>query len=160
VLRPRGPISLFEPINRLTFPEPPDRFWGYDVGTVADLADKVKTSLLELQDPAAATMIDFDDRDLLRLAETAGFEEVHLASHIDVQPASEDEPGSVLRPRDLAAFLDIAPNPLAPTIGEAINQALTDAERDQFLAHLQCALQEHRAVRRSAVAYLTAHKRA
>ena len=31
VLRPGGRISLFEPINRLMFPEPPDRFWGYDV---------------------------------------------------------------------------------------------------------------------------------
>lgn len=159
VLRPGGRISLFEPINHLTFPEPPDRFWGYDVAAVSDLADKVKATFLDLQDPAAATMIDFDDRDLLHLAEVAGFEEVHLASQIDVQPASEDESGSVLRPHSLAAFLDIAPNPLAPTLGEAINHALTDPEREQFLGHLQRALQEHRAVRRSAVAYLTAHKR-
>jgi arsenite methyltransferase len=160
VLRPEGRISLFEPINRFTFPEPADRFWGYDVAAVTELADKVRTSFLELQDPAAATMIDFDDRDLLGLAETAGFEEVHLASHIDVQPASEDEPGSVLRPHDLAGFLDIAPNPLAPTIGEAINHALTGPERERFVAHLQRAFEEQRAVRRSAVAYLTARKRA
>lgn len=42
VLRPWGRLSLFEPINRLMFPEPEDRFWGYDVAAVADLARKVK----------------------------------------------------------------------------------------------------------------------
>jgi arsenite methyltransferase len=42
VLRPNGRLSLFEPINRLTYPEPDDRFWGYDVAAVADLAVKVK----------------------------------------------------------------------------------------------------------------------
>ena len=158
-LRPGGRISLFEPINRLTFPEPRDRFWGYDVTAVSDLSDKVKASFHELQDPAAATMTDFDDRDLLHLAEAAGFEEVHLTCHIDVVPASEDEAGSVLRPHSLGAFLDVAPNPLAPTIGEAIGRALTDVERERFLAHLGRAFEEHRAIRRSAVAYLTAHKR-
>jgi arsenite methyltransferase len=156
VLRPGGRISLFEPINRLTFPEPGDRFWGYDVTDVRPLAEKVKDAFLELQDPAAQSMLDFDDRDLVRFAEDAGFREIHLGRHIAVQPAGIGEPGSVLHPLDLATFLDIAPNPLAPTVGETIDHALDGAERERFLAHLRCALTERRAVRRTAVAYLTA----
>jgi len=156
VLRPGGRLSMFEPINRLTFPEPPDRFWGYDVTDVMPLADKVKAAFVELQDPAAQSMLDFDDLDLVRFAEDAGFREINLGRHIAIQPAGIGEPGSVLHPLDLATFLGIAPNPLAPTVGEAIDHALRGAERERFLAHLQRALTERRAVRRTAVAYLTA----
>jgi threonine dehydrogenase-like Zn-dependent dehydrogenase len=39
---------------------------------------------------------------------------------------------------------------------EAIDHALGGAERERFLAHLERALTERRAVRRTAVAYLTA----
>src|SRR5918998_1655567 len=85
-LRPGGRISLFEPINRQTFPEPPGRFWGYDVAAVADLADKVRATFEVLHDPASATMTDFDAGDLVRLAEEAGFTRVHCDCHIDVEP--------------------------------------------------------------------------
>src|SRR3954464_1109175 len=104
----------------LVFPEPPDRFWGHDVSAVADLADKVKAAFDELQDPATAPMRDFDDRDLVHLAEAAGFDRIHLACHIDV------EPGSLMPTTSLDALLDAAPNPLAPTLREAINTALTE----------------------------------
>ncbi len=152
VLRPGGRISLFEPINRLTFPEPTDRFWGYEVGPVSDLADKVKATFDELEDPAAAAMLDFDDRDLARLAEGAGFERVHLECHIDV------EPGSLARSISYEAMLDTSPNPLAPTVREAIAAALTEPERARFLSHLEKSVVEGRPIRRSAVAYLVALK--
>ncbi|MDQ3676562.1 MAG: methyltransferase domain-containing protein [Actinomycetota bacterium] len=154
VLRPGGRISLFEPINRLMFPEPPDRFWGYEVSPVADLAGKVKATFRELEDPAAVAMRNFDDRDLVRLAEVAGFERVHLECHIEI------EPGSVtMRPVNLDALLDRAPNPLAPTARESIDAALTAPEQERFLAHLAGALADDQPVRRSALAYLAAHKR-
>jgi SAM-dependent methyltransferase len=158
VLRPYGRISLSEPINRLTYPEPRDRFWGFDVGDVIELADKVKRAHTELQDPAAATMTDFDDRDLLRFAEEAGFGKVRVVCEIDVQPAFMLEPQSLLRPLSLETFLDMAPSPLAPTVGETIRRALDDAERTRFLSHLERALDERRSVRRTAVAYVTAGK--
>ena len=41
VLRVGGRVSLFEPVNRRMFPEPHDRFWGYDVTAVAELAARV-----------------------------------------------------------------------------------------------------------------------
>ncbi len=152
VLRPGGRVSLFEPINRLTFPEPPDRFWGYDVSSVSGLADKVKAAFDELEDPRTAAMIDFDDRDLARLAEDAGFARVHLERHMDT------EPGSLMHSVNLDALLDTAPNPLAPTPRQAIARALTKPERTRFLAHLSDAVVSGDAIRRSAVAYLVAHK--
>jgi arsenite methyltransferase len=152
VLRPGGRLSLFEPINRLMFPEPADRFWGYDVSSVAELADKVKATFHRLEAEHAATMMDFDDRDLARLAESAGFERVHLECHIDV------EPGPLMRAISLDALLDSSPNPLAPTIREAVVAALTEVERERFLAELGRAVAERNAIRRSAVAYLAARK--
>jgi ubiquinone/menaquinone biosynthesis C-methylase UbiE len=152
VLRPGGRISLFEPINRLTFPEPPDRFYGYDVADVAELAHEVRAAFEELHDPASATMTDFDAGDLVRLAEEAGFERVHCDCHIDV------EPGQPPQAADVETLLDTSPNPLAPTIREAIDQALTPQQRNRFVAHLRRAHEERRQVKRLAVAYLAAGK--
>jgi arsenite methyltransferase len=151
-LRPGGRISLFEPINRLTFPEPLGRFWGYDVAAVADLADKVRATFEVLHDPASATMTDFDAGDLVRLAEEAGFTRVHCDCHIDVEPGQPPQAASV------DTLLDTSPNPLAPTIREAITEALTEAERETFVAHLRQAHDEGRLVKRIAVAYLVAAK--
>jgi arsenite methyltransferase len=150
-LRGGGRISLFEPINRLMFPEPADRFWGYDVGAVADLAVKVKATFDALEDSATATMIDFDDRDLVALAEAAGFERIHLECHIDVDHHSP------MRAISLDALLDGAPNPLAPTVRESIS-SLAGPEQDRFLQHLARAVGQGDHVRRSAAAYLAARK--
>jgi arsenite methyltransferase len=152
VLRPAGRVSAFEPINMLIVPEPPDRFWGYDVRAVSELADKVKAAFAELAEPEAAVTRDFDDRELVWLAEDAGFERIHLECHIDV------EPGSQLRAVGLDALLDSAPNPLVPSLREAIATVLSPAERAAFVAHLERAIVEQRPLRRAAVAYLVAHK--
>jgi arsenite methyltransferase len=151
-LRPGGRISLFEPINRLTFPEPPGRFWGYDVAAVAELADKVRATFADLHDPASATLTELDAGDLVRLAEDAGFARIHCDCQIDVEPAQPPQVANV------EALLDTSPNPLAPTIREAIAQALTEPERDRFIAHLRQAHADGRQVRRLAVAYLAAGK--
>ena len=152
VLRPGGRISLFEPINSLTYPEAADRFWGYDVSAVSGLADKVKRTFREISDPAAATMLDFDDRDLVRLAEAAGFSRIHLECHIDVETRADM--GAI----DIETLLDSAPNPLAPTARESIDAALSADERDVFVAHLRRAVDAGDRLRRGAVAYLAASK--
>lgn len=152
VLRPGGRISLFEPINRLMYPEAEDRFWGYRVPAVSDLAVKVRTRFAG-DDPAnRQAMMGFDDRDLARLAEAAGFETVHVECHLDIAP------GSWAHPVDLEGLLDISPNPNAPTIREAIAETLSEAERRRFLAELGRAVAEDDAVRRMAAAYVLATK--
>lgn len=153
VLRPGGRVSIFEPINRLIYPEPEGRFWEYDLSAVASLVAKVKAAFTDVEDPRfRAAMMDFDDRDLARLAEQAGFDRVHVECHIDVAAGPTDPPVC------LEAFLDRAPNPNAPTIREALAAALTEDELDQFLAVLDRALIDRRAISRMAVAYLSATK--
>jgi ubiquinone/menaquinone biosynthesis C-methylase UbiE len=152
VLRPGGRISLFEPINRLMFPEPDDRLWGYDISPVVDLATRIKACYSELRDPAAEAMMDFDERDLVGFAQAAGFARIHLALHVDI------EPGAHMRAVDLETLLDVSPNPLAPTLRELLGEALCPSERARFLAHVEREVAKGTPVRRTAVAFLAAGK--
>jgi arsenite methyltransferase len=150
VLRPQGGrISLFEPINRLMFPEPADRFHGYEIAAVADLAAKVKAQFPADTDDRAA-MMGFDDRDLLDLTVAAGFARVRVECHLSV------EPGGLMMPVSLDALLDGAPNPNAATVREAVVAALNDSEQRRFLTELRRTFDEDRAVRRMAGAYVFA----
>jgi arsenite methyltransferase len=132
VLRPGGRLSIFEPINRLMYPEPLGRYAGFDVGAVAELAERVKAVAMR-RSPGCDPMIDFDERDLFDMAETAGFVDVHL----ELRRSRTSE----CRPARWDAWLRSSPNPLAPTRGEAIDEALAPRERGRFLAHLKPLVQ-------------------
>jgi ubiquinone/menaquinone biosynthesis C-methylase UbiE len=151
VLKPGGRLSIFEPVNSFSAPEPEGRFCGFDVGPVADLAEKVKSAEQRLADDA--TLVDFDERDLITFAERAGFRSVELIYEARVEHDA--------RPRWLAdvgwdTFLRMAPNPLAPTFGELVDRALTPEEAERFIGHLKPLYEEGRGTSRNAVAYLRA----
>ena len=153
VLKPGGRLSIFEPINSFSSPEPEGRFCGFDVGPVADLAEKVKKAEERLAEDR--TLTDFDERDLISFAERAGFRSVELIYEARVEHDA--------RPRWLAdvgweTFLRIAPNPLAPTFGELVDRALTPEEAERFIGHLKPLYEEGRGTSRTAVAYLRAEK--
>jgi arsenite methyltransferase len=148
VLRPGGRVSLFEPINAL-MQDRPGRFLDYEAD--ADLAARVHAAFGE-DEAAKAAMVGFDDRDLARLAEEAGFPSVHVECHIDVAGGSRDQSVSFV------ALLDGSPNPNARTVRAAIAEALTPPERERFLAELRESYDAGRRVRRHAVAYLVARK--
>lgn len=149
VLKPGGRLSIFEPINRFAFPEPTHRFWGYDVTPVRELAEKVRAVYRRFQPPESDPMLDFDERDLVALAEGAGFTEVHLELRVDIERHS---------PKPWDTFLHTAPNPKAPTLEEAITEALSLEEAQRFVTHLRPLVEQGRGTRRSAVAYLWAVK--
>jgi arsenite methyltransferase len=153
VLKPGGRLSIFEPINSFGSPERAGRFCGFDVVPVANLAEKVKRAEQRLADDA--TLVDFDERDLIRFAERAGFRSVELIYEARVERDA--------RPRWLAdvgweTFLRIAPNPLAPTFGELVDRALTSEEAARFVDHLKPLYEEGKGTSRTAVAYLRAEK--
>ena len=149
VLRPGGRTSLFEPINNY-FPTTPDEYWGFDARPVRDLVAKI-WSYEECEEPQADDpMMNFNTKDLVRIAEDAGFGEVHVELRIEVRPGSWFV--------DWERLLSSSPNPNARTNGEAIRAALTAEESERFENHLRPLVDSGRGVIRSAFAYLTALK--
>jgi ubiquinone/menaquinone biosynthesis C-methylase UbiE len=149
VLRPGGQLSIFEPINRFAYPEPTDRFAGYNVTPVAELAQKLKAVYRRIQPPDTDPMTDFDERDLVICAEKAGFSAVNAELHIEVKPPENS---------DWFTFLHVAGNPRIPSIEEAMQQALTPGEAETFGNYLRPLVESRQGIHRSAVAYLWAVK--
>jgi SAM-dependent methyltransferase len=148
VLRPGGRVSLFEPINRLM--RDPDRPDGYDTRPVAALAQKVSAVYDSIQPPDSDPMGDFDERDLVRHAENAGFPEVGLDLRMSLKPT--------LQPCAWETFLRTSGNPLIPPLGEVLAQALSPEESAAFAAVLKPLVESGHGQERSALAYLTAVK--
>ncbi len=147
VLRPGGRLSLFEPINRFAFPEPPGRFMGYTVEEVAEPMAKVRAVFEAIQPPGVDPMLDFDERDLLRLSEEAGFEQVHMRLRVEIKPA---EPGP------WATFVNSSGNPRIPTLAEVMREALTPTDSDRVIAQLRPLVEQGRGQWRMATTYLWA----
>jgi arsenite methyltransferase len=150
VLRPHGRISLFEPVNALMSVADPDLFSGYDVTPVRDLADRVEAVYAAIQPPGEDPMLDFDDRDLVRLARQAGFPEVRLELQVSVRARKDPAPWD--------RFMRTAGNPLVPTFAQALDQALSRTDAARFADHLRPLVEAGRGVDRTALAYLTATK--
>jgi SAM-dependent methyltransferase len=145
VLRPGGRIALFEPINRFSGWLRHERWWGYDLGELDDVAAKLRLVYETLQPPDTDPMVDFDERDLLRLAEEAGFFPIHLELEADVKRSE---------PRTWESFLNVAGNPNIPTLAEAMEQALTPGERERLSAQLRPQVEQGLGEWRIACAYL------
>jgi SAM-dependent methyltransferase len=145
VLRPGGRVSLFDPINNY-FPDTPDEFWGFDSRPVRDLVQRIweYQGWVESEYPNDP-MMNFNTKDLLRHAEEAGFEEVHIKLSVDV------EPGSWVV--DWERLLNTSPNPNAHTAREAIQGALSAEEADRLERHVRPLADGGRGVMRSANAY-------
>jgi arsenite methyltransferase len=148
VLQPGGRASLFEPINRFGMEERRQGFWGYPSDGLHDLAERVE-GVYEAIQPPSDPMLDFDERDLVRLAEKAGFFPIDLDFHAEIKPSD---------PKPWPAFLNSSGNPRIPTIAQAMEEALTPAERDRFAKHLKPLVESGRGVWRMGLAYLTAVK--
>ncbi len=150
VLRPGGRLSIFEPINRFLLEHRPDSLFGLRDPEVGHLLAKVVAVYRDGARRGENPMTDFDERDLLRWAAEAGFDgiEVDYRAQLDV-PA---EPIG-----DWAARKDVAPNPLAPTYGEAMKVALSDEERAVVDARMTALAQSGTPTRRTlATAYVRA----
>src|SRR5437660_358982 len=147
VLRPGGRLSIFEPINSFGWPEPPGTLWGFDVTGLEPLADKV-IARYRVHHPEPNPMIDFDERDLLDLAQAAGFAMVRLDYHARIARADD--------PVDWDSFLRTAPNPLVPALGDLLTEALDPGEYSALVSRMRENSESRRS--RRAGAYLSAHK--
>jgi SAM-dependent methyltransferase len=148
VLRPGGRISIFEPINRFAASSE-SAFLGYDLSGLGEITQKLRAVFEAIQPPDSDPMLDFDERDLFRLAEESGFYPVTLTLEAVAQP---------LVPRDWDGFLNTSGNPNIPTLAEAIESTLTDDERSRLTAELRPKVESGRGTWRMASAYLAAIK--
>jgi ubiquinone/menaquinone biosynthesis C-methylase UbiE len=154
VLRPAGRLSIFEPINRFGA-EQRVRTYGFaDVDGVEHLLARVIEAASRGEEEAGGltSMIDFDERDLLVLAEAAGFVDIRLTllAEITTEP--------VFQTRDWGVFLASSPNPLAPTFGEAMGAALSPEEAQRLATVLRPQIEGSRGTTRMARAFLNARR--
>ncbi len=149
VLRPGGRISIGEPINRFSCPQARGGFLGYDVMPFVEIAGKLEAFFDREERPKISAMMDFDERDLMAIAERAGFHDIHLDLRADITSP---------HPQDWNRFIQSAGNPLSPTLEDAMNASLTAAERDRFVGHLKPLVESGTGIERRAFAFLTAEK--
>jgi arsenite methyltransferase len=153
VLRPGGRLSIFEPINRFLVEHGPHRPFGLPESPVDDLLRKISLVYIDAGSAAASqTMVDFDERDLLAWAESAGFDAVELDYRAELRAPADPIV-------DWEGLKRTAPNPLAPTYGAAIEAVLTPDERDRLDAYVQGFAEAATPTRRTlAMAFLSAQR--
>jgi ubiquinone/menaquinone biosynthesis C-methylase UbiE len=147
VLRSGGRMSLFEPINRFGMAERRTT-WGYELGDAVDLMEKLRVLYADIQ-PETDPMVDFDERELLTLAEHADFFPITLEYRAEVEPPQA---------RRWESFLHSSWNPKVPTLAEAMSETLTPEEQERLVSALRPAVEEGRGVWRMGTAYLWAVK--
>ncbi len=146
VLRPGGRISVFEPINVLM--RDPDRLLGYDITPVKPLAAKITAFYQSIQPRDANPMLDFDERDLVRHAERAGFADISLELRVTVKNSK--------RPVPWERALRMAGNPLVPPLGEVLDRVLSPHQIAEFTAYVKPLVESGTGRERQAHAYLAA----
>jgi arsenite methyltransferase len=154
VLRPGGRLSIREPINRFGMEERRRTYGFRDIGGVEELLAKVIAEVDRVEEVAGGLdpMIDFDERDLLSLAEDAGFIDLrlNLVAEVTTEP--------MWQTRNWEVFVNSSPNPLAPTLREAMDAALTPAEAKQLTTVLRPQVERGEGSRRLAHAFLFGSK--
>ena len=95
-------------------------------------------------------MHDWSERDLLRWVEAAGFSRIDYEARFEVKRRAPIDDFDVASRR--------AANPLVPSLGEALEQALDPTERERFVAWLRPRLETGEGVVHSASGYLAAVK--
>ena len=152
VLKPGGRISLFEPINSRIVALNQDLLFGYDVGPVSELADKIR-QVYDAANPANGPMLNFDETDLLSLAEEAGFVEAYVTLEL---ASTNRTPHAGL---SWTSLMRTSPNPNAPTYGDAIRRALSREEASRLEDYLRPMIESGAPGRmRKAGAFITAKR--
>lgn len=149
VLKPGGRLSVWEPINRFTETFAPGQYWGLGVAGVEALSERLHAFYRALQPLDSDPMLDFDERDLLRQCEEAGFRYVRVTLSMYTAPA---------RPASWALWINRAGNPNIPSMADAMGQLFSDDERARFESAVRPRIEAGGQLERSAVAHLVAVK--
>lgn len=147
VLRPGGRVSIYEPINRafraLTQTE------DLDLSTVQPAHNRILAYVREQWEHEEA-MLGFDERDLVRYFDAAGFTSVHLTYEYR-RDRSQSRPDEVL------STLTVRPNPTMPSYEEGARAVLGE-NAERHLAQLSQLMLAQPLVGVTADAYVTAQR--
>jgi len=149
VLKPGGRLSSWEPINRFQATYKPDDPTAALPADVQALAKRLGDVFRELQPLDSDPMMDFDERDLLRHCEAAGFRTIRIDVRILSVPAL---------PAQWDQAIEGAGNPNIPSMGEAMQRIFTQEERARYESVMRPRLEAGGYPQRSAVAHLVAVK--
>jgi len=152
VLKKGGRVSMFEPIAKLGFQFVPreDYYLGYDMRPIKDLRKKVIEANQTKHD-SQSTMGDFDERDLVKMLEKAGFGFIHLELDVTLGNAG-------FMSGNWEVFYNSSPNPLVSTLREQVEAALSAEEQERFIAHLKPLVETNTGRTAQCLAYITAVK--
>jgi ubiquinone/menaquinone biosynthesis C-methylase UbiE len=154
VLKPKGRLSIFEPIPEFIYPEPPNLFLGYDVTPVMSMTQKLWAVYKQAH---LTEVFHFGVQDLLQFVKDAGFSEVHLVLQaVDAPPLTPKD--AAVKKQNWGAFLNRPFYPFFPTLRETIQQALTATEAEQLTNYLRPLVEAGQKRDRWAGAYLQAMK--
>lgn len=157
VLKPGGRLSLGEPIHqdaavqltaltRVLRSEPVNSSTPYLALLQRCRALQMPSTL---DDMRANPLTNFSERDLVRLIREAGFVNIHMELHMDIE-ASAAMPWST--------YIDIAPRPGVPTLREIFEKYLTGAEIALLESCMRPAVESGELIGQSTNVYLTAEK--
>lgn len=151
VLRPGGRLSMFEPINRFNAARAANiSHDGFEMSPVIDIYRKLRDFYAALQPPDTDPMLDFDERDLVDLADSAGFRSVELDYHAEIAPPKES--------RSWESAIRSAGNPRIPTLEEAMQRLLTPDEIERYTDYMRPLYESDVGRPRNAYAFLRATK--
>jgi ubiquinone/menaquinone biosynthesis C-methylase UbiE len=143
VLRPGGRISLCEQISRYSNP-----YTAYDIEPVRDLLERVRRTVTGLQ-PASDAMFDFDESDLARCVESAGFDRVTLRLVHYEKPTP---------PQSWETFLETVPNPALPKVRDLLERGFEPHQLRRLEEHLRPLVEAGAGTMRWALAFVSAAK--
>ena len=157
VLKPGGRISLAEPIlqddafEARALRELIERSANRESVAALALLQRCKSAQFPDTEQAIrdTPMTAYSERDLVRLAVSAGFTHIHMEFHIDMAP--------LIYP-SWDAYLGSSPHPLAPPLATILAQRFSAAERAQFETLMRPRIEHAETLSTSRVAYLTARK--
>lgn len=150
VLKPGGRFSIFEPINIFSVRYRGGDFFGMDLSPIQEIANKFLNALGYPHDHANDPMLDFDERDLLKLAQNAGFTHAKLVYEARVSSKAKYMPWDML--------YNAPPNPNALSLKEAFEKSLTQEEHEKAVEYMKNYMENNDASGGSAIAYLLAIK--
>ncbi len=155
VVRPGGRVSIFEPINDV---------WRTTVERLRnsgfyDDFQPAYDRLLEqyAKSESSSLFLGWDEKDLLRWFEDAGFAEVTLTyEHVSTRTPAPKRVTAAARAK-IAAQWQLRPNPHDPSFEETVRSILGDGA-DDFLSRFLDFLARHPAPSANAVAYISARR--